>query len=72
MASFVDTFEEGPDTCEVDGCVLTFEAGCKYDPPKSVVLDFLEFLGEVLALADAVTFFSLDSRKFLGIMMFKI
>ena len=53
MALFVDAFKKRPSTWEVGGCVLTFITGCKYDPPKSVVLDLLEFLGEVRALVEA-------------------
>ena len=64
MASFVDVFKERPDTCEVDGCVLPFETGCRYEPIKFVVLDFLEFLGEVQALEDTVTFFLLTAGSF--------
>ena len=72
IASFVGAFEEGPGIRDVDGCVLTFASGCRYDPSKSTVLAFLEFLGEVRALADAVTFFLLTAGGFLALGMLTV
>ena len=68
MASFVEAFKEWPVTCEVDGCVLTFETGCRYDFQVCCPL-FLEFLAEVRALADAVTFFLLSGLSILALGM---